>query len=551
MSMSLPKFKVTHLLLAGIVAASFLIRFRGIGWGFIFDQKLRYDTTIHDDEKKELRAISQMRPAEYFFGPLDAQREGPLHPYLIAAGLFAAEKIGYVNLSPQETFYREHPQEMRKLFLVGRFLTLCIGLGEIIAVFFIGNRLFSPLAGILAATLLAFIPIEVVQSTYFRSYTLANFFMLVGLYAALRIAEEKKYRWWLLGAGAVGFTFSTRISMLPAFLFLPAAVWYRIYTQEVQHAWPPLRTLGYLVARSFRPILLMLAICIGAVILSNPYWLIKPRAIWHEMNTYAGYTGNRFDIRDQLYHFGIAFTRSIPQAMTVALYIFSLAGLVLALVRKHRLAFITLGFIAVYAYAVFGNVYATIPRLTMPLMPLFALFSGYAAGEFFSGRLPGRHGIRKIGLAMLLTASIGYAVLYDVAHMEAARRTPTLANVSAWIEKHISPGDSIGITWRHAHFKELDFDRYKNVVELTDLLSGLEKTKPRYLILFSYICCDFYQGTQPQDVYQAQLTKYGYQELIRFPGETPRVGPFVFANRIDRLLEYETRIYMAGTRESQ
>src|SRR3954454_14248618 len=82
------------------------------------------------------------------------------------------------------------------------------------------SRAFGPVAGILAALVLAVTPIAVAVERTNNSDGLLVLTVLVGAWAVIRAVETGRLRWLLVGAVMVGVGFN--IKMLEAFLVLPA-----------------------------------------------------------------------------------------------------------------------------------------------------------------------------------------------------------------------------------------------------------------------------------------------------------------------------------------
>ena len=532
------KYRWLFLVLAGAA----LLRFSAIGWGFQFDRKLQYISSVHDDERRELRAIGQMNPRKFDFNPDDAQREGPLHPYIISAVLLASDRLGVVKLSLDENFYRQHPAEMKKLFIAGRLVSATFSVLAVFFVFLVGKRFFSNSVGLLSAVLMAVLPLEVVQSTYFRSYTLANFLLLGVLFASLRIAQKDAPTPWTgrIGAMLAGFAFSTRISMAPVLLLLPAA-----HVLCGMHAGENLKTAAWRATRFFFSSTIWWFIF--GVGITNPALIIEPKDVWRGMTAQLGYGGNFFDLLSRIKNIPL-FLSSLAKGVTVP--VAALMGIGIAFAARSRSAardmlWLGAAFAIPYGYAVFGASYATIPRFTMPLMPFVALLWAYAAVKIFSSVKPGtfQANMARACMAVGIAGIVLYPALYSFAHARAARQMHPLEQLARYMERDIPPESSIGITWKHAHFKDIDFKKYPNVVELDDSLSGLERHMPTYLILFPHTCCDFYAGAPPQHTYEPQLERYGYEEIRRFRGKDLSILGMTFSNRIDRQLEYEARVY--------
>jgi 4-amino-4-deoxy-L-arabinose transferase-like glycosyltransferase len=95
------------------------------------------------------------------------------------------------------------------------------------------SRTFGPVAGILAALVLAVTPIAVAVERTNNSDGLLVLTVLVGAWAVLRAVETGRLRWLLVGAVMVGLGFN--IKMMEAFLVLPA--FYLLYLLAAPVSW--------------------------------------------------------------------------------------------------------------------------------------------------------------------------------------------------------------------------------------------------------------------------------------------------------------------------
>ncbi len=133
------------LILAGILLAATAIRLAGIDWGD--------DHYYHPDELFMTMVLTEIRGPGSIAAYLDTATS-PLNPYNTRFDsyvygtfpLFAAKVLG--SLTDHEVFGNAH--------LAGRWLSTAADVGSVLAIFWIGRRLFGRVVGLLAAFLLAF-----------------------------------------------------------------------------------------------------------------------------------------------------------------------------------------------------------------------------------------------------------------------------------------------------------------------------------------------------------------------------------------------------------
>jgi YYY domain-containing protein len=120
---------------------------------------------------------------------------------------------------------------------VGRALSGFADLGVVILVFFTAVRLFDKRVGLLAAAFSALAVMQIQQSHYWAVDNFVNFFSLLALYFAVRVATHGKHRdevgvfnpWDFVGFGvALGMALASKVSVAPLAVALPLAAAIRI-----------------------------------------------------------------------------------------------------------------------------------------------------------------------------------------------------------------------------------------------------------------------------------------------------------------------------------
>ena len=95
--------------------------------------------TYHPDEYVVLKSISNMRPGRWDFDPRFFAWPN-FFIYLVAVVLKLASLLGLVTLRPDLGFYYEHPDQIARLYLVGRLMVCAFAAGAVVAVYFLGKR---------------------------------------------------------------------------------------------------------------------------------------------------------------------------------------------------------------------------------------------------------------------------------------------------------------------------------------------------------------------------------------------------------------------------
>lgn len=108
-----------------------------------------------------------------------------------------------------------------------RTFSILFGLATIISIYWIGKRMFSERAGLLAAVFTAFSPFAIEYSQEARMYALFGFLMLWAVWFFYRALEDNKMKDWILWGIFCGLSFYTHY--LALFFFVIFFVTYLVY----------------------------------------------------------------------------------------------------------------------------------------------------------------------------------------------------------------------------------------------------------------------------------------------------------------------------------
>ena len=245
---------VYALLLAVILLAGAALRFYNIAWD--------NGTLPHPDERSTVAfyAPSIRWPADWSTA-LDPCRS-PLNPFwdtqtgrrrsytyghfplylLVATGDLLhrlASPAETLNLPPATVAFLRQANTGLGYAVVGRALvalfdTLSIGL-----VFLIARRLYGPWAGLLAAALSAFAVLHIQLAHFFAVDPISTTFVLLTIFASIRMLQTRTPRWAMLAGVAVGLAVSSKFSALPVALAPATAAWFIWRTPPADDASPP------------------------------------------------------------------------------------------------------------------------------------------------------------------------------------------------------------------------------------------------------------------------------------------------------------------------
>lgn len=164
------------------------------GWTFPPDPIINSARSLlihseNPDEKKSFIILARMRPWKFDFEPLYIQYGGTFI-YPLGAFLGVAHLVGLARLTPDLGHYLTAPEDMGRLYLLGRIFTLLFHLGTLWALYAMGRRLSGRTAAAAAALLFVCAPFVVTQSHVLKPHPIAAFWLtLAGL--LMTIAVEK------------------------------------------------------------------------------------------------------------------------------------------------------------------------------------------------------------------------------------------------------------------------------------------------------------------------------------------------------------------------
>lgn len=179
------------------------------GWSFPPDPLINSSRSLlihseNPDEKKSFIILARMRPWKLDFEPLYVQYGGTFI-YPLGAFLGAAHLAGLARLTPDLGHYLTAPQDMGRLYLLGRVFTLLFHLGTLWVLYETGRRLSGRFAGAAAALLFACAPFVVTQSHVLKPHPVAAFWLaLAGLLMTTAVEKGRPRDYLLCGlcAGA-------------------------------------------------------------------------------------------------------------------------------------------------------------------------------------------------------------------------------------------------------------------------------------------------------------------------------------------------------------
>lgn len=223
-----PQFKwLYELALVLVLIGAAWLRFTGIEWGD--------GQQLHPDERFLIQVVSSMRPASSIGEYFDTATS-PLNPNNVGYSFFV-----YGNLPVIIVRYAvEWLQMPGQVQLVGRALSAVADLGVLYLVYLTATRLFDRRVGLLAAIFYALSVMPIQQSHFWTVDNFVNFFALLTVYFAVRVATPSRHAgrfdiWDFVWFGvALGSAMASKASVGLVCLTLPLAVLIRVSNQPAE-----------------------------------------------------------------------------------------------------------------------------------------------------------------------------------------------------------------------------------------------------------------------------------------------------------------------------
>ncbi len=400
------------------------------------------------DEKKAFVILSQMRPWRLEFEPLYVQYGGGfIYPF--GAFLVAARALGLAVLTPDLARYLVHPEDMGRLYLLGRVYILLFHLGTLWVLYETGRLFGGRRAGVAAALLFAAAPFVVAGSHVLKPHPVSAFWLALAAHFMVRAVEEGRQEDYLgcgLAAGAA-MSGSLILVFAPLFPLLARAVGGR---------------------GSWRWAAVGAAAGGGLAALLNPYLLLAPDRFAWELTVYAP---TRLSLAPSAL-LEMA-TRHLPRGAGAATAVLLAAGTLSGLLGRDRR-------LRALAVAVLGGSFLLWLRFAAADESLLRIFTGPFAlacslGAALAWRLP--KPAAAVAVLLALGESGARAAPYLADLRAGASGSSTREAAADWIDARVPAGARLGLSRfpEPAHAPPFRWDRLSLVFFETPAALGSER----------------------------------------------------------------------------
>lgn len=506
------------------------LRIWGIGWGLPTD---RHYFSYHPDEVTVL--LSAMK-VNLFAGEFDPgfYNYGSLYIFLVSIAAVFGSLFGLINLPSGDVFAKIG--EIAKLYLSGRLIALALGVLTVYLVYLLGKRAYGRRTGLLAALLMAILPIHVMHSKFMAVDVPATFFITLALLFAVRIPEGHRLRDYLLSGLFAGLAAGTKYN---AGLVILSPIVAHLGSGELSRA----------ISHKARPVLRVLSPKMWAVLTTGAagFLIGTPGAILN----YGRFSHDfAFEVLHARTGHGLVFAQtgsgfvyhivhSLWPGMGLPLMFLAGLGILYALYRRTPAGLALMAFALVY-YVVIGIAQVRFARYIIPLLPVMAVLGARPVADLLNKR---NWAIRYL-TAIILTVAIGYTLFYSLALDRVMASTDTRDQADRWIRANVPTGSSIAfptIPWFYTPPLDPYFglpmpsERLDRITEVTDYslivnpdrewdAAFLKRESPDYVVLSEFEYADRQRIKDSAYESYSQVLKKDYRIIREFSDSPSLLG---------------------------
>jgi len=442
---------IYELLLVAVLLAAAALRLTGIYW----DE----DQHLHPDERFLTGVVSSLEPVhslqEYFDTDTSTLNPNNRGYGFFVYGTLPIFLVRYAAEWAHQTGYGQ-------VHVVGRVLSALADLGVVTLVYLIAARLFDKRVGLLAAIFSAFSVMQIQQSHFWTVDNFVNFFSVLAIYFAIRVASSKKDSLKasdFIGFGvALGFSFASKLStplqMAALVATLPAAMGLRFLAQpssqrpaQLERAAWLLTLAGVISIIMFR--LLQPYAFTGQGLLGgglNPHWVDTMKQLSAQVNGDADWPPSMQWARRPLW-FGLE--NMLRWGLGLPLGLVTWAGFIWAGWRmlrndEWRKPQVILWAWALAYFLVQSFSFNPTMRYFLPVYPALAVFGAWGIFALWEAGARRGRAVKWRGYLRLTTMILGAvavlgAALWSIAFVQIYRQSMSRIAAARWIYENV-PG---------------------------------------------------------------------------------------------------------------
>ncbi len=416
--------------------------------------------TFQVDEASALGPLARMRPEGLDFNP-HFFHWGSLHTYVSGALIGVGHVLGFLDLTRDPLHYLRRPDQIARLYLVGRFLSMTLGLCTVVLVYRLGARGGGWLGGFLAAAFLSSSAIFFLYSRFFTPDVCAAFLFLLSVLLSVRAGDRGGRGLW--GAAAVA-GLATSVKYNAALALVAVAIAAAPYTLRKASRALVAFTVGFIVG--------------------TPYAAIAPSEFLEGVSwqwRHAGSThGLLFLETDPGWWHHL--TSSLAYGLGWPLLAVVLGGAMLTGCGAKTRMWWVVGGTAIAYYAVVSSSPLKFARYVLPMLPLLAVLAGWG----WSSALHRLRGAARAGAVLVVGAGVVWGVMLCAWHGKILAEPDVRLEAGRWLSKHAGAGETIALFQRpYFSTPPIDADRF-HVKVLPLAWSAVARLEPDWIVITDY-----------------------------------------------------------------
>ena len=486
----------TKVILALIIVLAIATRVAGISFGL--------PNLYHVDEARFAK-IS----ITYFTGDLNPHffHVPSLHTYAVA-GLWGVYYIGGKitgKFTSGAHFMEAFEENATPHVILARLLSVLLGVGTILIVFYLGKRMYNPRVGVLASLFLVFSPVHNKISHYMVPDVPMVFFLMLSFLCIWFIYVKGDTKFYIFAGLFAGLATATKYG--GQLLFLPLFVAHLFYVLDNKRS----------IKEIFfsHKLLLSVGFYLGGFLAGCPYSVLDFAKFWNDFKwqsqhlLQAGHYGSSTAQPAWLFYLRYGMAENIGKFSQYLVY----GGVLLGLVRRKRKDLILIVFPLVL-FLLVGSWKSMAARYLLPLTPFLVLIAAFFLDALltkisallrkensqFPARILQSRYLNWAVVALVLIPSVVKVARLD--YLLTQKDTRTLAK--EWINRNLPKGSTLALESYGPPLSQDDYSLLRRHTQGNIHLDWLAQRNVEYVIV--------------SDIMYARFT--------RFPEEFPKQASF-------------------------
>ncbi|MDD5688000.1 MAG: glycosyltransferase family 39 protein [Elusimicrobia bacterium] len=451
-------------LLIFILFIALFLRLYGIRWGL---PNKEHFYSYYADEYNVINTLQTINISKFNFTPPIPMYNPTFYYFLVGAAVKFSSMLGLITLTTSKQFYLFNVGEYAKIYLIGHFISVLMGILTMCFVYFIGKIYYSEKTGILAALFFSVVPLSVVSCHYMEPAVTVTFWITLTMFFALNIIYSGKTKWYILAGASCGLAMSSKYTAIP---FVAIVTLAHILRKD--------KIINQNIILFYITVIIFFAFGTPYSVLDFKTFKLNIVPFFKRATIGVGSRGvNWFNPITRLLYYGLGFP----------ILILSICGIVFALIKREKSDLLLLSWIFFYYY-IQAQAGFNIVRYQNEYTPFLILL----AARFVCD-------MKKYIQVTVIPLCFFITFVFSLSYVNMMVGPTPQDRASTWISNNIKGGSKIGVInkpyWysppvinmkyfalsRYSENPEYNKPDYK-IVDLEYDPAKLEKEKPAYIV---------------------------------------------------------------------